>query len=330
MIVKSHIYSKIEAGERLNFEELELLVSAIRNGEINPFRFVAILAMLETRNRIKGIDFDETADFIRALRFKNVQNFDNVVCTAGTGGDPIKTINVSTAASLVLAAGGVSVLKNGYKSVTGKCGSREILHSLGINPFQSLESVLNSVRKVGIGYFDFSKLIILEERSGFHSPLHYIGVLSHPVNLQYKVLGCSDENHFKIVEKIADRLFENYLISLNPEIDELSIVSPTLIIEKRYDHKCQYVLNPEDFNIHYDSYQGVKSLQTPHDNADFLLETLAGRTGPAFDLIALNAAAAFYLCNTTNEIGQGISLAKDILRSGSALDVIAKWREYSE
>lgn len=323
------VYDKIENGERLSFDDLNSLVLAIKNNEIDAFRFVAILAMMETRNRICGIDYEETSNFIRALRIEDVQDLDDVVCTAGTGGDPVKTINVSTAASLVLAAGGVRVLKNGYKSVTGKCGSREILRCLGVDPFLPYENVLSSIRKIGIGYYDFINLIIREERSGFHSPLHYIGALSHPLCLKNKVLGCSDKNHFNVVEKISDELFDNYLISLNPDIDEISIVTPTLVIEKRINNKIQYVIEPKEFNIKYRSYEGVIALNTPEENADFLIDVLGGLEGPAQDLIALNSAAAFYLCKVTKTLKEGFYLSKEILFRGAALNILSKWRDYS-
>jgi len=247
------IYSKVESGERLSYADLETFVGAIRSGEVDAYRFVSVLAMMETRNRLKGIDLEETADFVRALRYEGMPDLDGVVCTAGTGGDPVKTINVSTAASLVVAAGGVRVLKNGFKSVTGKCGSRELLQHWGIDPFLPIDCVLASVQEIGIGYYDFANLIVREERSGFHSPLHYIGALSHPVRVRYKVLGCSDDSHFAVVEELVDRLFDNYLISLNSDIDELSIVSPTLVVEKRNGCNRRYVLDPKELNIHYAS-----------------------------------------------------------------------------
>lgn len=320
------IYNKLESGERLSYSELKSYVRAIRNGKVDAYRFVAVLAIMETRNRLKGINIQETADFVRALRYDGMPDLDGVVCTAGTGGDPVKTINVSTAATLVLAAGGTHVMKNGYKSITGKCGSRDILKCWGIDPFLPIDCVLKSVRDIKIGYYDFANLIVREERSGFHSPLHYIGALSHPVNVRYKILGCSDEKQFSVIEQLADELFDNYFISLNPDIDELSTVSSSLVVEKRNGEKNRYILNPKELGIHRESYTGVKALPTPSANAAFLKDVLIGRKSHALDLIALNAAAAFYLCGETDSIAKGISRAYEILRAGGALDMLERWK----
>lgn len=325
----SAIYDKIESAGRLNYVELKALVSAIRNGEVDSHRFVAILAIMETRNRLKGIDISETADFIRALRYDGMPDLEGIVCTAGTGGDPVKTVNISTAAALVLAAGGLRVMKNGFKSITGKCGSRDILSGWGVDPFLPIHAALESVRHVGIGYYDFANLIVIEERSGFHSPLHYIGALSHPMNVRYKLLGCSDERQFAVIERLADELFDSYLISFNPDIDELSTVSPNRVVEKIKGEKRRYVLNPEDLNIRRASYAGAEALPTPAASAAFLKDVLGGREGAAFDLIALNAAAAFYLCGFDGSIADGIDRSRAILKEGQALETLRKWQDYS-
>ena len=325
----SEIYDKIESGERLHYAELKSFVDAIRNGDVDAYRFVAVLAIMETRNRLKGIDIRETADFVRALRYDGMPDINGVVCTAGTGGDPVKTINVSTAAALVVAAGGIPVMKNGFKKITGKCGSRELVQHWGIDPFLPIECVLASVRDIGIGYYDFANLIVREERSGFHSPLHYIGALSHPANVRYKVLGCSNKKHFEVIEKLADDLFDNYFISFNTDIDELSIVSASHVVEKRKGRKRHYVLDPKEFNIYHTSYAGVEARSTPAENAAFLEEVLAGGECPALDLIALNAAAAFYLFNDTDTFATSLSRAYNVIRSGRALDMLGKWKRYA-
>jgi anthranilate phosphoribosyltransferase len=323
------IYNKLESGERLNYYDLKSYVRAVRSGEVDAYRFVAVLAIMETRNRLKGIDIQETANFVRALRYDGMPDPEGVVCTAGTGGDPVKTVNVSTAAALVLAAGGIPVMKNGYKNITGKCGSRDILKCWGIDPFLPIDCVLKTVRDIKIGYYDFANLIVREERSGFHSPLHYIGALSHPVNVRYKILGCCDKKQFSVIERLADELFDNYFISLNPDVDELSTVSSNFVVEKRNGKKCRYTLNPKELNINHKSYAGVEALPTPAANAAFLKDVLKCRKGHALDLIALNAAAAFYLCGKADTIANGLSQAYEILKTGGALDILKRWKTYA-
>ena len=87
---------KIMDGEYLNYSELKEFVDLIRNGKINNLQFVSVLAAMETRNRIKGINPDEVANFVLALRLPCNYNLEGILCNAGTVGYKIKTINVGS------------------------------------------------------------------------------------------------------------------------------------------------------------------------------------------------------------------------------------------
>ncbi|MEK6833535.1 MAG: hypothetical protein AABY32_05810, partial [Nanoarchaeota archaeon] len=244
---------------------------------------------METRNRIKGINPDECANLVRALRVPIDSDITKILCNAGSGGDKIKTINVSTSAAVILATAGVNVLKNGYKGVTGKCGSRDLLTEWGIDPFQPLEKVLESVKRLHIGYYDFANIIVNESRSGFRSPLNYIGVLCHPLKLTYKMLGCGDESYLEIVEPIVERTCENYLLTYNPDIDEISSITPTHIREKRNGVKKEYEFNPRRLRLINADYNDLLSSKERSKNASIIIEIFKGKRSPKSELIAINA-----------------------------------------
>jgi len=171
---------KVMDGEYLTSSELEEFVKDMRTGKINDLEFVAFLAALETRNRIKGLSEQECSDFIRALRIKTNLKLEGIFCNSGTGGDKFKTVNVSTPASIIIASAGVGVLKNGSRRLTGYSGSKEVLESFGIQTSNELEQVIAEVKNVGIGYYDFSKLVPIKGRAGVRSPLNLIGPLCNP------------------------------------------------------------------------------------------------------------------------------------------------------
>ena len=325
-----NLADKVMNGEYLSLAELQGLIREVRNKRVDDLQFVSFLAALETRNRIKGINVDECANFVRALREPLATNLEGILCPAGCGGDPIKTINISTPASIILASGGVPVLKNGFKSVTGKCGSREILEAMEIEPFLSLEQTLESVKHIGIGYYDFQNLIVMEKRSGFRSPLNYIGALSHPIKISYKLLGCSDKDQFEKMVPIADELNERYLLTFNPEVDEISTVSQTEIVEKREDKKSRYTFKPEEIGITRKDYMEILASQTPEENAERILRAFDGHTSPVYEILALNAGAGFYISGKTENIKEGYKLASNLLSNGSVKLKLEEWRKFIE
>ena len=323
------IADRVMNGEYLSQAELSEFVTSLRSGKLNDLQFVALLAAMETRNRIKGINLDETADLIRAIRTPIKTDLEGILCPAGTGGDPVKTINISTPAGIVLASGGVRVLKNGYKSVTGSCGSRELLESFGINPFLDLTKVVKSVRKLGIGYYDFLNLITTDKRSGFRSPMNYIGALCHPFEIDFKIIGCSNQKQCELIEPIADRLYKRYILIFNREIDEISTVTPTEIVEKRENEKWRYSFDPKELGIQRSNYIELFPRQTPQDNARELIEVFRGKDSSVSQIIALNAGAGFYLVGKAETINAGYHLAREILSSGKVKDKLDEWVAFS-
>src|SRR6201986_195284 len=97
-------------------------MSTIMAGEATPAQIGGFLVAL----RLKGETADEIAGCAEAMRAHVLPvkaNRDDLVDTAGTGGDGGKTFNISTAAALVAAAAGAGVAKHGNRSVSSKAGS---------------------------------------------------------------------------------------------------------------------------------------------------------------------------------------------------------------
>ena len=324
----TEISEKVLDGKYLNFKELEFFMQGVRNGSINSLQFVSFLAAMETRNRIKGLDIDECANFLRALRLPRSEKISGLLCNAGTGGDKIKTINVGTTSSLVIASAGINVLKIGYRGVTSKCGSRDLLMAWGIDPFQSIDCSISSVKDIGIGYYDFSKLVVNEDRSGFKSPLHFLGPLSHPLELEYKVLGCVNMGHLKFCESVLEKTCENYILSYNPDLDEISTITDTFISEKRNKVKKEYWLKVTDLDLKKANYTDLEHPESKEEGARLVSEVLAGVRSSKSDLVALNAGAAIYLANKSESIQEGMEIAKQLLYSGKAQEKLDQWRKH--
>ena len=142
---------KLTSGQTLDREEAAQAMTAIMDGVTTPAQIGALLAAL----RVKGETVEEITGFARVMRERSLQVHTQrqpLLDTCGTGGDTVKTFNISTAAAFVAAASGVAVAKHGNRSVTSKCGSADVLESLGVRLDLSPEAVGRCIDAVGIGF----------------------------------------------------------------------------------------------------------------------------------------------------------------------------------
>ena len=138
--------SKVVVGEDLTEAEMETAMDEIMTGTATPAQIGAFITAL----RLKGETVDEITGAARTMRAKatkvNVNNHvvnldrdeiniekETILDIVGTGGDTTRTFNVSTTTAFVVAGCGVTVAKHGNRSVSSKCGSADLLESLGVN-----------------------------------------------------------------------------------------------------------------------------------------------------------------------------------------------------
>ena len=144
--------TKLVEQENLSYEVAQQTMREIMSGNATNAQIAAFLTAL----RMKGETVEEIAAFAEIMREHccriNPQVTGRLLDTCGTGGDKVKTFNVSTAAAFVIAGAGVAVAKHGNRSVTSRCGSADVLERLGLNLGNAPEAVKRDIEQVGIGF----------------------------------------------------------------------------------------------------------------------------------------------------------------------------------
>ena len=134
------IIEKLKKGENLSFEQSKALFTDLMEGKHSEDSIIEILESFIKKGETK----DELAGGIFVLRDKanKVKTDPNTIDTCGTGGDGQNSLNISTAAAIVLASMGVKVAKHGNKAVSSNCGSADVIEAL--KPYFCLDNLISS------------------------------------------------------------------------------------------------------------------------------------------------------------------------------------------
>ena len=319
--------SKVVEGKNLSGEEAEQAMKLIMSGKATPAQIAGFLTAL----RMKGETIDEIAAFARVMRQFAVQINPRVqgrlVDTCGTGGDRVKTFNISTIAAFVVAGAGVAIAKHGNRSVTSKAGSADLLEALGVNLELSPERVESIIESTGIGFM-FAPLfhgamkhaIGPRREIGIRTVFNVLGPLTNPANAQAQVLGVFDAALVEPLARVLARLgVEHALVVHGLEgMDEISTCGETLVAELKGGEVETYRIAPEDFGIERASPEELAG-RDAQGNAEIARALLqAEEEGARRDIVVLNAAAGIYVAGRAKSIHSAIGMAERSIDSGRA------------
>lgn len=323
---------KIVAGDELSFFEIRNIVRKIVKKEVSEAQIGAFLISVTQ----KGVSADELFGFASAMReFSNRVPIDKyLVDSCGTGVDSSRNINISTASAIVASSCGVNVLKQTNSSVTGACGSTDLLEALSVDIARIPQDAKSQFEKHNIAFLhspyfnEFARINSpIKQQLGIKTIFNYLVPLINPSFPNAQLLGVSSlEMCEKMIYALQKLQTDRALVvnGLNPNIDEISICSKTAIYELKDGKITDYMLDPEDFGF---SKVDVRELKggNKSDNAQFIIEILKGEiVGAKRNVIALNAGAMIYLAGITPDIFGGVKLALDSIKDGLAYDKLLK------
>ncbi|MFX1311451.1 MAG: anthranilate phosphoribosyltransferase [Promethearchaeota archaeon] len=329
---------KIVGNVSLSTSEAENIMREIMSGKVHDSQLGAFLTALN----MKGETIEEITGFARIMReFANriePQLEGELLDTCGTGGDKIKTFNISTISALVVAGAGVVVAKHGNRAVTSKCGSADLLEGLGVKIDLPPEEVKKCIEEVGIGFmfaplFHPAMKYAMPTRRAlkFRTVFNILGPLTNPANAKCHVLGVFQKELAPVMAKVLNGLEAKHVYTVHNScgIDEVAPVGINYITEVNNGRVESYALTNQDFGIPQCSINDIIGGNL-EDNLKIAINILKGNIKDAkYHTVLMNATLALNSINRAKDIKEGIEIAKNSIESGNAFKNLEKFIEVS-
>jgi anthranilate phosphoribosyltransferase len=317
--------SRLLDGQDLSREESRSVMGTIMAGEATPAQIGGFLVAL----RLKGETAAEIAGAAEAMREHAVgvrPARDDLVDTAGTGGDGGKTFNISTAAALVAAAAGAGVAKHGNRSVSSQSGSADVLEALGFDLELPPERIAESIDTLGFGFM-FAPLhhpamkhagpvrVELAARTVFN----VLGPLTNPAGARAQVVGVYSAHLVPVIADVLAQLEARraFVVHGADGVDELSPAGPNLVCEVHDGKVTRREIDPLDLGV---PRCDPAELRGGHavENAARIRDVFHGGNGGRRSAILLNAAGAIAAGGHAHDLREGLELAREAIDSGAA------------
>ena len=324
-------------GEDVPADAMQAAISQVMEGGADE----RLLAALLTALRVKGEAVSEIVGAARAMTVRATQiptSRTGLLDTCGTGGDELCTFNISTAAALVAASAGQPVAKHGNRSVSSSSGSADVLEVLGVNVQLTPEQVGRCLDEVGIG-FCFAPLfhgsmkhaMPVRKALGFRTLFNLLGPLTNPAGAEFQLLGVST---LAAAENIAKALAElgrkrAFVVCGAGELDEVSLWGETTVYRVEDDKITRETWTAAAFGIAACRVEDLR-VDSPQESAEVIRSLLAGKTGPARDIVLANAAAALFASGHADSLPAGVALAKQALESGKTAGLLERLKDVTK
>ncbi|MER0202930.1 MAG: anthranilate phosphoribosyltransferase [Nitrosomonas sp.] len=318
---------RITAHQEIMHDDMVSLMRQIMQGDISPVLIAAIITGLRVKKETVG-EITAAAQVMREFASKvAVPDHTHLVDTCGTGGDSLHTFNISTAAAFVAAAAGARVAKHGGRSVSSKSGSADVLEALGINLNQTPQQVAQSVDEIGVGFMfapnyhaAMKHAAPVRRELGIKTLFNILGPLTNPASAKRQVLGVFNADLVRTLALVLQRLGSEHVLIVHGSdgLDEITITGETSIGELKNGQVAVYTVRPEDFNLKTSAIKAIQVTDST-DARTMLLSVLENTTGPARDIVLMNAGAAIYAAGIADTLEQGIKAALRAIESGAAL-----------
>ena len=335
MTVKEAI-ALISSGKDLKEKEAYTIMTEIMEGMATDSQVAALLTAL----CMKGETEKEITGFAKAIRAKaspfSLKGI-KLADTCGTGGDMLKTYNVSTTVAFIVASCGVTVAKHGNRAVSSNCGSADVLEALGVNVELPPSAAARCIEETGMAFLfaptfhsAMKHAVKARKEIGIRTVFNLLGPLVNPAGVQIQLIGVYAAHLTELIGRVLMRLGVESALVVHGEggMDEISTLGPTKVTEVRNQVIKTYYLDPQELGLQQACPEDFKSGELS-ENADIIVQVLKGSPGPKLDLALVNAAATLYATDSVPGLAEGMNMAREAVNSGLALQKLDALRQFT-
>jgi anthranilate phosphoribosyltransferase len=326
----------LAAGNSLSVDESRAAFGVVLDGVASDATVASFLTALsfkgETALELEGA---VTAVRERMIGWESGMTADPLLDTCGTGGDGADTVNISTAAAIVVAACGISVVKHGNRAATGRSGSSDVLSALGVAA--DLEPGLSRrcLAELKIAFLfaprfhaGMACVAPVRRQLPFRTIFNLVGPLCNPASPTHQLAGVPNEIHAELLAQVFARqphIRRAAVVTGWNGLDEVTLEGPTQVrvIESGRVRRADW--EPEDFELPRHGIAAIK-VRDPVESAARITSAFAGEKGPVRDYILANSAASLWVTGQ-HSLREGTALAASAIDSGAAMRLLDRWRQ---
>ena len=326
--------TSLKNNQNLSFEEMTTAMNEILQGKYKDEVIANFLQNLTS----KGETDDELLAMLNKMNQFSVSISPNckssIIDMCGTGGDNLKTFNISTTASFVVAAAGGYVAKHGNRSVSGVSGSADIFEYFGFDLGLDPRQISNMIEKIGIGFmfaptFHPAMKNVANARKiiGKRTAFNLLGPLSNPANVKHQLVGVFADDYIKRIVKIMQKNNSETILAVRSEdgMDELSVTSKNKVCMLKNDKITEFIINPEDYNIEKGNLSDIQ-ISTKQEAIDAFLSVINNTSNKTMkEITVLNAAGGMLVGGICDKFDEGVELARETINSGKTLEKLKQF-----
>ena len=323
-------YVAIACERQLDGDEARRAFMIMMSGEATPAQTGGLLMAMRTRT--ESVEEYAAAAAVMREKCRAVSAPDNAMDIVGTGGDGKGTLNISTAAALVVAGAGVPVAKHGNRNLSSQSGAADVLSSLGVNTSVEPEVVERAISEAGIGFMmapvhhpAMRHVMPVRQELGTRTIFNILGPLTNPAGVKRQLSGAFSRHLIRPMTETLKQLGTEsaWVVHGSDGTDEISICGPTDVCCLKDGAVSEFTVRPEDAGLPVHPFDSIIG-GSPGHNASKLRSLLAGEESAYLDAVLLNAAAALVVAGTASTLAEGAKAARAGISSGNAMQRLEK------